>query len=85
MLDFLVSLLTGLAGFLNSVLPNSPFTGFVQAGQSLQLGLGWLNWFFPVGDCLLLFGAYLALLLVWASVDFALSKAGKSVLGMIGK
>ena len=84
MLNFLVGLLKGLASFLNSVLPDSPFSDFVTSVDALQLGLGWLNWFFPVGDCLLLFAAWLALLLVWAAVDFALSKASKTVMGVMG-
>ena len=39
------------------LLPTSPFQEFVSQFSSLPY-LGWLNWFFPVGDCL-------TVMLVW--------------------
>lgn len=74
MLDFLLGLVNGIVGFLNGVLPNSPLSGFVTGVDTLRMGLGWLNWFFPVGDCLILFGAWVALLLAYTAVQFFLSK-----------
>lgn len=34
-----------------NLLPLSPFQEFIDQFRSLPY-LGWLNWFFPVGDCL---------------------------------
>ena len=43
---------------LLSVLPLSPFTQFIDQFRSLPY-LGYLNWFFPVGDCLAVMSAWL--------------------------
>lgn len=43
---------------LCSVLPLSPFQDFIAEFQGLPY-LGWLNWFFPVGDCLVVMLAWL--------------------------
>jgi len=43
---------------LVSVLPLSPFSEFISRFSSLPY-LGWLNWFFPVGDCLVVMGVWL--------------------------
>ena len=40
------------------LLPTSPFQEFVTQFSSLPY-LGWLNWFFPVGDCLVVMAAWL--------------------------
>lgn len=82
MLDFLLGLVNGLVAFLNGVLPNSPLSGFVTGVDTLRMGLGWLNWFFPVGDCLVLFGAWIGLLLVFTAVQFLLGK-GLSIIGKV--
>ena len=82
MLSFLTGLISGICTFLNNVLPDSPFQGVVEGAQGMQLGLGWLNWFVPVGDLILIFGGWLAVLLIWAAVDFALTK-GEGVIGKV--
>ena len=43
---------------LISVLPLSPFQDYISQFSSLPY-LGWLNWFFPVGDCLVVMLAWL--------------------------
>ena len=40
------------------LLPTSPFQEFVEQFSSLPY-LGWLNWFFPVGDCLVVMAVWL--------------------------
>ena len=40
------------------LLPTSPFQEFVAQFSSLPY-LGWLNWFFPVGDCLVVMAVWL--------------------------
>lgn len=40
------------------LLPLSPFQEFISEFSSLPY-LGWLNWFFPVGDCLVVLLAWL--------------------------
>ena len=41
-----------------SLLPRSPFQEFIANFAGLPY-LGWLNWFFPVGDCLIVMLAWL--------------------------
>ena len=84
MLSWLSTLLSGILGFFNDVLPDSPFQDVLQGAEDLQMGLAWLNWLIPVGDMLGIFLAYLAVLLIWAAVDFAFSKGEKGVFSMIG-
>lgn len=43
---------------LLSVLPLSPFQQYIDQFRALPY-LGWLNWFFPVGDCLVVMLAWL--------------------------
>lgn len=43
---------------LTKVLPLSPFQQFIDQFRALPY-LGWLNWFFPVGDCLVVMLAWL--------------------------
>lgn len=40
------------------LLPKSPFQEFLDNFGSLPY-LGWLNWFFPVGDCLVVMAVWL--------------------------
>ena len=47
--------------FLISVLPLSPFQGFIDSIGSFEF-LGWLNWFFPVGDCLRVLSAWVTVI-----------------------
>ena len=44
--------------FIYTVLPLSPFQQYIQLFRELPY-LGWLNWFFPVGDCLVVMLAWL--------------------------
>jgi hypothetical protein len=43
---------------LLQLLPLSPFTQFIDQFRGLPF-LGYLNWFFPVGDCLKVMAAWL--------------------------
>ena len=40
------------------LLPLSPFQEFISQFRELPY-LGWLNWFFPVGDCLVVMAVWL--------------------------
>lgn len=57
-MEFLTSIFDAFANLLCSVLPLSPFTQYIDQFRSLPY-LGWLNWFFPVGDCLVVMAAWL--------------------------
>ena len=84
MLSFLSTLLSGILGFLNSVLPDSPFSDVLQGAEDLQTGLAWLNWLIPVGSILNIFLAYLVVLLLWAAADYVLAKANGVVFSQMG-
>lgn len=85
MISAIIGFVSGIVGWLASVLPDSPFAGLFTGNQSILTGLGWLNWLLPVGDLLAIFGLFLAVLLIWAAVDFAISKATGAVTGVIGQ
>lgn len=53
-----VELFNQFAAGLKDMLPTSPFRPYIN--QFLDLpALAWLNWFFPVGDCLKVAAAWL--------------------------
>lgn len=54
-------IIRSLGEFLISVLPLSPFRGFIESIGSFEY-LGWLNWFFPVGDCIKVLAAWVAVI-----------------------
>lgn len=58
-----MGLFQGIAGWLTQILPESPFTN-MAIPEGMQQGLGWLNWFLPLGDMLALMGVVLGLLVV---------------------
>lgn len=47
--------------FLASVLPLSPFRGIIESIGSFEY-LSWLNWFFPVGECIVVMTAWVAVI-----------------------
>ena len=57
-MDQFNSLWTALGDVVLQLLPLSPFQQFIQNFRDLPY-LGWLNWFFPVGDCLVVMLAWL--------------------------
>lgn len=47
------------AGYLQTVLPTSPFRQFISA-MPTSIGFKWLNWLVPVHDILAVLAAWLA-------------------------
>lgn len=84
MLSFLAGLVNGFLQVLTTFLPDSPFQGWIQSSDAVVTGLGWLNWFFPLGDCIVIFGAYLALLLGFVGLRLALGKSFDLVGKLVG-
>ena len=52
------ALFEALAQKTLELLPLSPFQQFITQFKGLPY-LGWLNWFFPVGDCLTIMAVWL--------------------------
>lgn len=52
MLDMLVGFLRSVLGGLIDLLPQSPFQDIYSTLNVVGDGLGWLNWFVPVGTLL---------------------------------
>lgn len=75
MLEFVVGLFQGIINALKSVLPISPFHDLTIA-QDVGTALGWLNWVFPISDCLAIMTAWLAAILLFTIARFVLSKIG---------
>lgn len=77
MIDVILTLINGVLGFLNAVLPLSPFDGIIASNEQVLGALGWLNWFIPVGDFVGIFAVYLTALVAWCAADLALEGFGK--------
>lgn len=75
MIDAILSLLNGILGWLAVILPDSPFATIVEGNETVMMALAWLNWLFPVGQCLAIFGIWLGLLLAWTAVNIAFDGA----------
>lgn len=71
--EVISGLLGTVFGWFASVLPADPFDSYFAASQGWQLGLGWLNWLFPVHDAVVFFTGWIT-----ATVGFA---AGKKIVG----
>lgn len=84
MLAWLGGFLSGIFSFLSSVLPGSPFQSLISNFNGLATGLGWLNWFVPIGDFGLIFAGYLTVLVIWTAVQAALDNSIKGVFGVLG-
>ena len=79
MLSWVLGVVSGICQFLGNVLPDSPFQSFIATADGIQTGLGYLNWLVPIGDLILIFAAWLGVLLVWAAADFLFGTAEKSI------
>ena len=77
MIQFLSSLFNTLFSFLSGVLPDSPFADLATVTDGMATGIGYLNWFFPVGQALALFTAWLAACVIVVAAKFV----GKRVTG----
>lgn len=61
MLDWFKELLTKFGNWLLSVLPTSPFSGFLGGFKAhFNPYLGYLNYFVPISDFIAIIGAFLS-------------------------
>lgn len=58
-----------------SLLPSSPFTGFNYLVQQLPF-LGYLNWFIPIPEIIVILEAWLAIVAIYYGILFALNYVG---------
>ena len=59
MLEFFSEMFGTFGEALKTVLPTSPFRDFIDSVAGIPY-LGYLNWFVPVGDILVVMGVWLA-------------------------
>lgn len=84
MLDGIISILSGIFGFLGGFLPNDPFSDYLQTFDNLRLGLSWLNWFFPIGQMLALLALWIGACVLITAVRVAIDLTGGVGSKMIG-
>ena len=66
MLDWFSDLLSKFGNWLLSVLPKSPFSGYVGNFKShFAPFLGYLNYFVPIRDFLIIFSGFLAVVVIY--------------------
>ena len=59
-------------GFLDGLLPDSPFADAFQVTQQMSLGIGWLNWLMPIGEMLVIMSLWIAACLAITAIRVAL-------------
>lgn len=59
LIDWMYKLVRDFGHKILSLLPHSPFRSFIDNFQSPQY-LGWLNWFFPVKQIIVILGLWLS-------------------------
>lgn len=59
MLDFILTFIKGVGSEIYKFLPTSPIQSMVGSLDGLTQGLGWLNWFIPISDCLAIMSVWL--------------------------
>lgn len=74
MLDIIGGLLSALFGLFDALLPDSPFAGYIQSIEGMQMGLAWLNWLVPIHDFVVILGLWIAAGAIVAAVKFAISE-----------
>lgn len=85
MIDVILSFLDGILGFLNGLLPDSPFADIIASNEVMLNALGWLNWLVPISDLLGIFSVYLVALLAYQAASLALDGAIVVKDAVIGK
>lgn len=66
MIDWFSGLLDKFGDWLITVLPRSPFQGFLSNFKTaFSPYLGYLNWFIPIGDFLNIFSVWLGAVIVF--------------------
>ena len=58
-----------------SILPQSPFQGFSSLVSSVPF-LGYLNWFLPISEMLVIIESWLAIVAVYYSILYVLNYVG---------
>lgn len=60
----MIQLFNQLLQWIMTLLPKSPFIKFINALDSIPY-LSYLNWFFPVSECIAVMEAFCAVVAVW--------------------
>lgn len=70
-----IVLTLAVAGILIGLLPESPFPAIISQVASLPM-LGYINWFFPVGQALGILAAWGSAILVFYGISWILRQLG---------
>lgn len=73
MLEFVVSIFQGVINALMNILPVSPFRD-LTISEDVGNAMGWLNWVFPISDCLVIMTAWLGAILLFTIARFVIGK-----------
>ena len=58
MIEWMMDFISQVGQWLIGLLPTSPFSDFINNFQAPEY-VGWVAWFFPVHECLIVLGAWL--------------------------
>ena len=76
MLNAIASFFDNIKDFILGFLPNSPFRDALTHFSNLP-ALGYLNWFFPISECLRIMSGWLACIALYYIFSFAKSWVNK--------
>lgn len=85
MVSVLVQFFQTVLGWLNSILPSSPFTEFLVVAEDLRLGLAWLNWCMPLGAMFGLLVTWVGLCALITSVRVFMDEGGSVASLVLGR
>ena len=87
MASAILTVFQSLFGWIGALLPSSPVAGWLVITDNMQLGLGWLNWFFPVQEMIVMLTAWITLLVGITALRMFLDAGGNianKVSGLLG-
>lgn len=70
-----IVLTLAVAGILIGLLPPSPFPGIISQIEQLPM-IGYINWFFPVGQAVAILTAWGSAILVFYGISWILRQLG---------
>lgn len=74
MIQAIAGLFRGIFGILAGLLPDSPFSSYLQVTETMQLGIGWLNWFLPINHFVAILFLWIAAGAIVAAVKWAVGE-----------
>lgn len=84
MVDAILGFFGMIFGWISNFFPENPFIGVVEILDDMRLGIGWLNWFVPLGEMLTLMSIWLAAIAAVIAVKIAINATASIASKVVG-